>query len=122
MRMPFGKHRGEDIRKLPDDYIAWLYGKRGEWRPMLQAVVEAEFKRRYSPGEAGPSFVVPLKLRPTVDQILKKGRREMSKRSHPDVLKDGGVEMVKVNRAYEILVKAVEEATPKVVEEVDHHG
>ena len=26
MRMPFGKHRGVDLRDLPDDYVEWLTG------------------------------------------------------------------------------------------------
>ncbi len=42
--MPFGRHRGCPIARLPDHYLRWLSGL--ELRPWLRAAVDAELRAR----------------------------------------------------------------------------
>lgn len=44
MRMPFGKHRGAELRDLPSDYLQWLTTI--ELRPFLRDAVDDEIERR----------------------------------------------------------------------------
>lgn len=44
MRMLFGKHKGKELRDLPDEYLAWLRGL--DLRDPLRMGVEREAQRR----------------------------------------------------------------------------
>lgn len=46
--MPFGKHRGERVRNLPDGYIAWLYDKVLDTltNDSLKEAIEEQFEDR----------------------------------------------------------------------------
>ncbi len=44
VRMPFGKHMGEPLADLPDDYLRWLTTR--VLKPKLHAAVQAEMERR----------------------------------------------------------------------------
>jgi len=43
--MPFGKHRGQAIKDLPDDYLNWILENVGLKGSLLRAL-EAEYERR----------------------------------------------------------------------------
>jgi hypothetical protein len=44
--MPFGRHKGEKIRDLPDEYIGWMLNNAENLRPPLKGALEAEQQRR----------------------------------------------------------------------------
>lgn len=44
MRMPFGRHKGQELSEVPWDYLEWLESI--DLRPHLRAEVEAEKRRR----------------------------------------------------------------------------
>lgn len=43
--MPFGKYKGEPLKKLPVDYLKWLL-KNGEMKPELRKDIEVTIKKR----------------------------------------------------------------------------
>lgn len=46
MKMPFGKHKGDDVQDLPDDYVKWFATKTDIRGPVASAV-QAEYRRRF---------------------------------------------------------------------------
>ena len=49
MPMPFGKFKGQDLRVLPDDYLAWLVENIALREPLFSAITE-EIARRGGEG------------------------------------------------------------------------
>jgi hypothetical protein len=99
MRMPFGKHRGVDVRDLPDGYLNWLLTIDLR-EPLLSAVTrewafrfgdeEQEFgdeEEYYAPpppqGEAKLTYS-PAE-QPLLKEIVERGYRAVALKAHPDV-------------------------------------
>jgi Putative quorum-sensing-regulated virulence factor len=55
MNMPFGKHRGREVHKLPRRYLTWLLKECDLYGPLKYAVEEALDKREYN----SPNIEVP---------------------------------------------------------------
>src|SRR5690606_22478203 len=77
--MPFGKHRGQPINRVPDDYLEWLLTI--ELKPWLRSEVSTELRRR----ECRSRSVAPA---PTtsggVNDVLDTWFRRLSRTWHPD--------------------------------------
>ena len=71
MIITFGKHKGKDIRDVPDDYILWLIDRAKE------DVVKysEELRRREAARDADCSMV---------QRIIKEGFRSLALKLHPD--------------------------------------
>src|SRR5262249_6199144 len=78
--MPFGKHRGQPLAKLPDGYLAWLFTL--DLDEPLRSAVDAEYKARESGGdddepydlaadiETDEPVVAPKKKTPTREKTM----------------------------------------------------
>jgi hypothetical protein len=111
MRMPFGKHRGKEIRELPDQYIQWILEQ--EWlRYPLKRQLEDELEGRMrnsrgSDQRQRPMFpVINPELVGMSEKIIDAGFRTLAKRLHPDV---GGCheQMVMAGRAKDALLSII---------------
>lgn len=107
--MPFGKHRGQDLRDLPEDYLAWLE-TRDLYEPLRSAVVrEAETRRDIdwwarTHGRALAAPPSPKGLNGVPREIVEAGIRAMILKHHPD--RGGATETMKqVNLSAEWLRK-----------------
>jgi Putative quorum-sensing-regulated virulence factor len=96
MQMPFGKHRGEELEDLPEDYIHWLVTEFDGLRPYLRQRLEEELQKREeedrarrqqrknqsraSTSNGGP----PPHLKNWVEEIVRRGYRATSFKAHPD--------------------------------------
>lgn len=101
MKMPFGKHKGIEVHKLPNTYLQWLYYNVSINGTLLTEVC-------YALG-IEPDYVSNTKTHTDnemVMSIIKSGFRELSKKLHPDV---GGTDeqMKKLNSAHEYLKRLV---------------
>jgi hypothetical protein len=95
--MPFGKHRGTPIDRLPLEYIDWLIDQ-DFLREPLRSTLEAEFERRaYSQEQSEPDVDVSL-----IDELVSAGLRTLSKKYHPDLGGDHDL-MVALNNCAEWL-------------------
>ena len=99
MKVPFGKHKGRDLREVPDDYLAWMFDLT-DLRPSLAAAVKAEFYRRFpqkapgagarQPNDSGratygrSTMVVPSELRPVAEELITAGLKVLARKYHPD--------------------------------------
>lgn len=45
VEMPFGKHAGTLVTKLPPDYLCWLYGTAEIRSPRLRAAIDQAHRR-----------------------------------------------------------------------------
>lgn len=107
MRMPFGKHRGEDLDNVPDDYLCWVLEHVDKLSPTLREAIEDRLGiRRHRPPPAGRSFAPAPRVAEAVGTTLRDVRREMALRFHPD---HGGstAAMVAVNLTFERLDQAL---------------
>jgi len=95
VRMPFGKHKGRELRDLPNDYLAWLADR--ELREPLRSEVEAERARRCYTQETAEQYD-----RAVAARIVATGYRQLSKQLHPDA---GGshADMLALNAARQYL-------------------
>lgn len=137
MRMPFGKHRGEEVRDLPDDYVEWLAANTKLFGALRQAIrdeledrgmsteglddnPEPEWHYRNGDGrrwnQAPPAppprddtfaLSVDLADRDILHALVNTGYQQLAIRWHPD--KGGSVtEMVRLNRVVAELRKQLE--------------
>ena len=106
--MPFGRHRGEPLSALPDEYLDWLTTI--ELRPRLRAGIYAEIRRREdaefgasTPGSASLTCPEPRVAR----ELVGAGLRSVSRRYHPDA---GGThaDMIAVTAAADWLRAVIE--------------
>jgi len=109
--MPFGKHKGEDIRTLPDGYLNWLY-RSADLYGDLAAAVEFEWRLRNEepyeepdePDEpaAGDFALADPADRALLAELVSAGFRALAMKYHPD--RGGDPErMVRLNRLMERL-------------------
>lgn len=102
--MPFGKHRGVEIKDLPNDYLAWLLTI--ELRQPLAGWVEEEANRRW--GEESAPANVSEGVGEMAMRIITAGYRACALKSHPDRGGDSA-EMADLNAAMEVLRRYVKE-------------
>jgi uncharacterized protein (DUF3820 family) len=92
MTLPFGKHRGVDIREVPDTYLRWVLDQ--EWPdPWMKRCVQEELDlrkeveriRRVGPHGGG------LAIKPDEARLLRSlidiGVRAMKPKCHPGTIK-----------------------------------
>lgn len=48
MKMPFGKHKGTNVDKIPKDYLQWLLKECDLYTPLKTAVEEAFYPKIYT--------------------------------------------------------------------------
>jgi hypothetical protein len=74
--MPFGKHKGERLDALPDDYLEWLVGI--GLREPLRSAVAHEYRVRCG------SAAVLVGARAAAEAIVAAGYHALATRHHPD--------------------------------------
>ena len=89
MRMPFGKHRGQALSDLPDEYLEWLLGI--ELRNPVFEAVGAEFSRRAGgrrPASSGQAPTLSIAIKtwevPQMRDLVERGYHSLAKSHHPD--------------------------------------
>ena len=50
MKMPFGKHRGEELEDIPTDYLEWCLREMESLRPALAEEMENQIRMRAGEG------------------------------------------------------------------------
>lgn len=107
--MPFGRHKGQPLSALPDDYLDWLASL--DLRPPLRRAVEAEQARRAARDNAGAgrstaaAITDPVVAR-AASRIVQAGYRTAAMEAHPDRGGDTAT-MQAINRAAELLRRFV---------------
>ena len=112
MRMPFGKHKGEELSSVPIDYLEWLLTLHDLREPLKRSVSEElqqrQSRRRQRQEQRNGSrshsstTTIPTELQPVCRSIIDKGYRLVSQQTHPDHGGEHGL-MVLVNKAIEVL-------------------
>jgi hypothetical protein len=91
MRMPFGKHRGQQLNKLPTSYLEWLLTLNKLRLPLRNAVNDVLESRRYQSQVQAPTPSSEIFV--AAEDIVRAGYRHLSQQHHPD--KGGDVERMK---------------------------
>ncbi|MBI4873390.1 MAG: DUF3820 family protein, partial [Acidobacteria bacterium] len=94
MTMPFGKHRGDDLRDVPTAYFDWLLANIPLREPLLSAVEDELRARAPRTGAARPpgiSLSVATADLPLVREIVDRGYRAAAQVYHPDTGGDPNV-------------------------------
>lgn len=123
MRMPFGKHKGEDIADVPDDYLEWVLENVDITSDALADAIEAKLNGTYvrpggqqrrratsppppppPPPSAGSAGAHTGGALVSMEQVIRAWHRMMAKKYHPD---RGGTheQMLIVNEGAELLQK-----------------
>jgi hypothetical protein len=91
--MPFGKHKGQQLSSLPDEYLHWLTTI--ELKPWLLAAVQDElrFRREAPPPKQVPAAVIPTEHRQAVKEMVEAGFKQLALKHHPD--KGGDAELMR---------------------------
>lgn len=96
MRMPWGKHKGEELETVPDSYLWWVLENADNASPMLLAAI----RRHLGVEEETPKqreharTIVGAVLKQDVESAVANVVRQMSKKYHPD--RGGGVVQMQV--------------------------
>ena len=85
--MPFGKHKGQTVESLPDDYLAWLL-TRDLYEPLTSAVLGEAERRGEEAARRESSGMPPKEI---LNELLTAGFHSLAKRYHPDT---GGDEKI----------------------------
>jgi hypothetical protein len=87
MTMPFGRHRGIEIRLLPDSYLSWLRTELTLREPLFSAI-EAEYARREGALTSNKAPQITLRIDaaelPQLRRIVEAGYRSEARAVHPD--------------------------------------
>ena len=97
MIMPFGKHRGKQLRDVPEPYLVWVLDNCNDISPTLRWAIEEVLEIRQDEPASG---VPALPIAELVDPWY----RRLATEFHPDLrgTHDG---MVAVNRAKDLLLE-----------------
>ena len=103
--MPFGKHRGEPLRSLPDDYLQWL-ARSVELREPLRSAVYDEIDRRRA---HQPRRIGTCPHPETALDLVGAGLKRLAHKHHPDI---GGSHdtMIQVTAVADWLRERIKEA------------
>jgi uncharacterized protein (DUF3820 family) len=105
MRMPFGKHKGERISTLPDEYLEFLLTIELRAGP-LRATIMREAEERGLIEHATAHLVLPPDYADEARRIVEVGFKRLAQQMHPD--RGGSTEgMQRLNRAVELLRSAL---------------
>jgi hypothetical protein len=88
MVMPWGKHKGVELRDVPGGYLFWALEEATLDRSLRRAI-KSELARRFAPTgpSPAPSFrtgIIPAELRAMAKEIVKSGFRRVALVHHPD--------------------------------------
>lgn len=98
MQMPFGKHKGKDLREVPDDYLLWVLDKCDAASPTLKSAI----RQRLGVGEPSPASAPPPGSGVAIEAVVRAWVRQMTLKYHPD--RGGSHEaMIAVNDGAELL-------------------
>lgn len=113
IKMPFGKHKGQQIGAIPDDYLLWLVDT-VTMGPQLEAAVLQELARRgYGDAQedrytASPQRALPAAVSPDIAaEIVAAGRRQLASKYHPDRPGGDADRMTGVNATGDFLEKCL---------------
>lgn len=102
MRMPFGKHRGEELGNIPRDYLLWVLDNCDNISPTLRD----EIRRILGIGRPSYSPPPPPPQTPLALPIVNEWYRRLAREFHPDL--GGSHEAMKaVNRGRELMMELV---------------
>jgi hypothetical protein len=82
MRMPFGKHRGEQLADVPSSYLCWCLESCTNLQPFLECAIRDEMARRFGNRPSASDRSTPASL--SLCETLGGWYRKMSLRFHPD--------------------------------------
>ena len=100
IRMPFGKHKGEELGNIPDDYLFWCLDHCTSMSPSLRKAIERHLN--YEP----LSQANGLLLDDDISTLVRTWYRDLAKRWHPD--NGGSTDAMKaVNDAHDSLRKTL---------------
>ena len=99
MRMPFGKHRGKELRDVPESYLLWVLDNIAELSPTLRLAIEERLGVARAPPPPPPP---PGGGATGVADLVRAWHRQMTLKYHPD---RGGTheQMLVVNDGAELL-------------------
>jgi hypothetical protein len=86
MRMPFGKHRGEELETIPDSYLWWVLENADNASPILLAAI----RKQLGVAEETPKqqqqtkAIVGAVMKRDVESAVASVVRQMSMKYHPD--------------------------------------
>lgn len=98
MQMPFGKHRGEEIDDIPEDYLFWCLRNLENLTPWLRENMEVSLEHRRSRKMPEPPQQTCRTDRGAVLSLVNMVHKEMTFRFHPD--RGGSNEAMKAVQAY----------------------
>jgi hypothetical protein len=99
--MPFGKHKGENVADLPDDYLEWLHGL-DDLHGKLRRAVDAEWNYRQATESCATALDLDAEDRALVAELIRAGYRALSLKYHPDQGGDSET-MVRLNRLVAVM-------------------
>lgn len=96
-RMPFGKHKGEELADIPDDYLFWCLDHCTSMSPSLRKAIERHLNYE-------PLPINGAALDDDVRNLVRAWYRDLAKRWHPD--NGGSTDAMKaINDAHDLLRK-----------------
>lgn len=91
MTMPFGKHRGKELRDIPESYLLWLYREADLDTDLEHALLEELERRGWGEVILPAPRACPY---PSVArELVASGLRVLAVKHHPD--KGGDLELMK---------------------------
>ena len=106
---PFGRHRGERVSDLPDEYLLWLSSVDIRNSKLHAAVLEEIERRRLEEERSGRDDFVDRLNAPRLEvaeQLIGAGLRTLARKHHPDAGGDSR-KMVELNNAADWLRQRV---------------
>jgi hypothetical protein len=100
--MPFGKHKGQDLRDIPQDYLCWILDNIQDLRPTLRAEITRVL-------DLTPAQSAPTPPTSRFRDVVRSWYRHASMRHHPDHHKGSNERQLVVNECYEALMKDIDQ-------------